>query len=91
MPNVIQDDTLLNPRHLNSRQNTIETFDYVVSNPPFNTDFSEIRNTLASDNIELIIDIFNRRQEVEDFSVLVSLDEIAQKKIFLQRGAILQS
>lgn len=50
MPNVIQDDTLLNPRHLNLQQNNIATFDYVVSNPPFNMDFSETRDTLAGDS-----------------------------------------
>jgi len=50
LPNVVQDDTLLNPRHLNLQQNNIATFDYVVSNPPFNMDFSETRNTLAGDN-----------------------------------------
>lgn len=50
LPNVIQGDTLLNPRHLNQRQNAIKTFDYIVSNPPFNMDFSETRDTLASDN-----------------------------------------
>ena len=50
LPNVIQNDTLLNPRHLNLQLNNIVTFDYVVSNPPFNMDFSESRDTLASDN-----------------------------------------
>ena len=50
LPNVIQNDTLLNPRHLNPRRNAIATFDYVVSNPPFNMDFSETRNALAADN-----------------------------------------
>ena len=50
LPNVVQDDTLLNPRHLNLQQNSIATFDYVVSNPPFNMDFSETRDTLAGDN-----------------------------------------
>ena len=50
LPNVVQDDTLLNPRHLNLQQNNIANFDYVVSNPPFNTDFSETRDTLAGDN-----------------------------------------
>lgn len=50
LPNVVQDDTLLNPRHLNLQQNNIANFDYVVSNPPFNMDFSESRNTLAGDN-----------------------------------------
>lgn len=49
LPNVVQDDTLLNPRHLNLQQNNIATFDYVVSNPPFNMDFSETRDTLAGD------------------------------------------
>ena len=50
LPNVIQDDTLLNPRHLNAAKNSIATFDFIVSNPPFNTDFSETRDTLASEN-----------------------------------------
>ena len=50
LPNVVQDDTLLNPRHLNPQQNNIATFDYVVSNPPFNMDFSETRDTLAGNN-----------------------------------------
>ena len=50
LPNVIQDDTLLNPRHLNAAKNSIATFEYVVSNPPFNMDFSEIQPTLTGDN-----------------------------------------
>lgn len=50
LPNIIQDDTLLNPRHLNAAKNLIATFDFIVSNPPFNTDFSETRDTLASEN-----------------------------------------
>ena len=50
LPNVVQNDTLLNPCHLNRRHNAIATFDYVVSNPPFKMDFSAIRDTLASDN-----------------------------------------
>ncbi len=50
LPNVIQEDTLLNPRHLNKNKTAIATFEYVVSNPPFNMDFSETRDTLAGDN-----------------------------------------
>lgn len=50
LPNVIQDDTLLNPRHLTPRRDNIETFNYVVSNPPFNMDFSETRDALAGDS-----------------------------------------
>lgn len=49
LPNVIQDDTLLNPRHLNKTKTDIEHFDYIVSNPPFNVDFSETRDTLAGE------------------------------------------
>ena len=49
MPNVVHDDTLLNPRHLNDKKDGLMTFDYIVSNPPFNTDFSDNRNTLAGE------------------------------------------
>ena len=49
LPNVVHDDTLVSPRHLNARKDNIETFDYVVSNPPFNMDFSETRDTLAGE------------------------------------------
>lgn len=48
--NVIQDDTLLNPRHLNHRKTALKTFDFIVSNPPFKMDFSETRETLAGDS-----------------------------------------
>ena len=49
LPNVIHDDTLVSPRHLNARGDGIATFDYIVSNPPFNTDFSDTRDKLAGD------------------------------------------
>lgn len=39
--NVVHDDTLLSPRHLNARKNGLAKFDYIVSNPPFNMDFSD--------------------------------------------------
>ncbi|MDU6543067.1 N-6 DNA methylase [Clostridium sp.] len=48
--NVIHGDTLLSPQHLNRQKNGLMKFDYIVSNPPFNTDFSDNRNTLAGDN-----------------------------------------
>lgn len=47
--NVIHGDTLLNPAHLNKEKNGLAKFDYIVSNPPFKTDFSETRNQLADD------------------------------------------
>ena len=46
--NVVHDDTLLSPRHLNARKNGLAKFDYIVSNPPFNMDFSDNREELAS-------------------------------------------
>ena len=47
--NVVHDDTLIAPRHLNAKKNGLAQFDYIVSNPPFNMDFSDNREELASD------------------------------------------
>lgn len=47
--NVIKGNTLTNPYHKNEEKNDLKKFDYVVSNPPFKTDFSDDRETLASD------------------------------------------
>lgn len=49
LPNVVHDDTLVSPRHLNAKKDGIATFDYIVSNPPFNMDFSETRDMLAGE------------------------------------------
>lgn len=46
--NVVHDDTLLSPRHLNALKNGLAKFDYIVSNPPFNMDFSDNQPELAS-------------------------------------------
>ncbi|MDI9312509.1 MAG: class I SAM-dependent DNA methyltransferase [Limnohabitans sp.] len=48
--NVIKGNTLTNPFHVNDNKNDLKKFDYIVSNPPFKTDFSDDRETLASDN-----------------------------------------
>ena len=47
--NVIHGDTLLEPAHLNEDKKRLKQFDYIVSNPPFKTDFSETRDLLASE------------------------------------------
>ena len=47
---VVHGDTLLSPQHLNHQKNGLMKFDYIVSNPPFNVDFSDNRDTLAGDN-----------------------------------------
>lgn len=49
LSNVIHGDTLLNPAHLNAEKSRIAQFDYIVSNPPFKTDFSETRDQLDSE------------------------------------------
>lgn len=48
--NVVHDDTLTAPRHLNAQKNGLAKFNYIVSNPPFNMDFSDNRETLAGQN-----------------------------------------
>lgn len=47
LPNIVHDDTLDRPYHKNSKGDRLATFDYIVSNPPFNVDFSDIRDKLA--------------------------------------------
>lgn len=47
--NVVHGDTLLQPEHLNKQKNGLMRFDFIVSNPPFNMDFSDNRDTLAGE------------------------------------------
>lgn len=47
--NVIHGDTLLNPAHLNQNKTKLAKFDYIVSNPPFKTDFSDTRDQLDTE------------------------------------------
>ena len=48
--NVVHDDTLIAPRHLNAQRNGLAKFNYIVSNPPFNMDFSDNQDALAGEN-----------------------------------------
>lgn len=41
LPNVVQGDSLISWGHAGKNGEMMEQFDYVVSNPPFNVDFSE--------------------------------------------------
>lgn len=45
IPNVIQGNTILAPRHFD-RNGDLLKFDYIVSNPPFKLDFSDFRTDL---------------------------------------------
>lgn len=47
--NVVHDDTLIASRHLNAQKNGLAKFDYIVSNPPFNMDFSDNREALTGE------------------------------------------
>lgn len=49
LDNVVHGNTLLNPAHLNKEENKLAQFDYIVSNPPFKTDFSDYRDKLEDD------------------------------------------
>ena len=49
LPNVRNGDTLVSPQHHNPQKTRLAQFDYIVSNPPFNMDFSETRDELAGD------------------------------------------
>lgn len=49
LDNVVHGNTLLNPAHLNREGNKLAKFDYIVSNPPFKTDFSDYRDKLEDD------------------------------------------
>ena len=46
---MLKGNTHTNPYHKNTEKNDLKKFDYIVSNPPFKTDFSDDRETLASD------------------------------------------
>lgn len=48
LDHAIQGDTLVAPYHKNDNGQELRTFDYVVSNPPFNMDFSDTRERIAA-------------------------------------------
>lgn len=49
--NVVHGNTLTDPSHYNENKTRLAEFDYIVSNPPFKTDFSEYRDELADDKL----------------------------------------
>lgn len=51
IPNIIQGNTLEHPYHKDGSQ--LAKFDYIVSNPPFKTDFSDYRDSLDSKDHKL--------------------------------------
>lgn len=73
LPNVIRDDTLLRPRHLNSDKNDLAQFDYIVSNPPFKTDFSDTRDTLAGEahSKRFFAGVPNKKKKMEIYLMFI--------------------
>ncbi len=47
--NIVKGDTLTDPAHKQDN-GTLMHFDYIVSNPPFNLDFSDTRDRIATDS-----------------------------------------
>ncbi|MFP3886283.1 N-6 DNA methylase [Priestia filamentosa] len=53
LPNVIEGDTLLRPDHLDENNpDKLKKFDFIVSNPPFNMDFSSSIESLKVDKYD---------------------------------------
>lgn len=50
--NIVKGDTLAEPAH-KEENGTLKHFDFVVSNPPFNLDFSDTREKIAADTRRL--------------------------------------
>lgn len=50
LANVVEGNTLTNPQHLDG--DNLKKFDYIVSNPPFKTDFSDMLETLKADKYD---------------------------------------
>ncbi len=48
LDHAIQGDTLVSPYHKSDDGKELRRFDYVVSNPPFNMDFSDTREKIAA-------------------------------------------
>lgn len=53
LPNVVEGDTLLKPDHLDLKvSDQLMKFDFIVSNPPFKTDFSNSIEALKADKYD---------------------------------------
>lgn len=63
LPNVVQGNTLTEPSHKES-SGVLRKFDFIVSNPPFNLDFPEYRDTLAADTIRFWAGVPNAVKKV---------------------------
>lgn len=48
--NIVKGDTLAEPAH-KEQNGSLKRFDFVVSNPPFNLDFSDTREKVAADTV----------------------------------------
>lgn len=63
LPNVVQGNTLTEPAH-KSKDGSLRTFDFVVSNPPFKLDFNDYRDKIAADNVRFWAGVPNKVKEI---------------------------
>lgn len=61
--NIVKGDTLVSPYHKEAN-GTLKKFDFVVSNPPFNLDFSDTRDTIAADTRRFFAGVPDRKSVV---------------------------
>ncbi|MDF2844264.1 MAG: Type restriction-modification system methyltransferase subunit [Herbinix sp.] len=92
--NVVEGNTLTNPQHLDGED--LQTFDFIVSNPPFNTDFSADVETLEGDKYDRffagIPNIPNKKKDSMSIyqvflqHILASLNESGKAAIVVPAG-----
>ena len=56
--NIVKGDTLAEPAH-KEQNGSLKRFDFVVSNPPFNLDFSDTREKIAADTVRFFAGVPN--------------------------------
>lgn len=61
--NIVQGNTLTHPAHKNP-DGSLKKFDFIVSNPPFNLDFPEIREMLAAQTSRFWAGVPNAPKEI---------------------------
>lgn len=70
------EDTLTAPQHWDD-----EPFELIVSNPPYSIKWGvkvTNNNKLTSENVDKIVDVFTRREEVKHFTHLAGYEEVAE-------------
>lgn len=78
LPNVKQADILEYPQFLNDSGNNLRQFDFIVSNPPFKTDFSTSRDKCISDSH---IRVINGKEQKRFFAGVPNIPNADKNKM----------